>query len=1644
MRNHKHIKACLVSPVLIAASAISLAGEIPAGAGSFTDEKPTHRWQPATAEGYDQTVPPGEPWGIHTPRQNQSPSVSNHFINIGKPTPTHEFWSSVIWEFAVENLIRDENGGIVETNTDMVPYSHWMANSPYTMKFTNRGVNLTYAQTPLLVPYRYEDPNSDKRVLPSTDSPRFTAYTYPARIDPALDPLGGTEFNIRFEGLDVEETLLDDYSDFSGTVLLNEPGTPETSDYAKVTMVNGSPYLHFEKDGLGDVTFTYFNGLRVIHESDGTLALYLGDVRTGYSIFAPPGTAFDYSLANDDLKELASRGEITMALPAGHKHFSVAILPNEINDIFKAPSDYTEQGFEIDAGVSVNELPTHIAGTHQPLVVSRLVGDFFREDEPGDGIGVEELDELIMDYRNHAFAVPTNTTFEYAYDENNAEVISDFTIDTQLAIDDADVENTTLMGLYRHQYLNTSNLDFAYTYATPRGEMKVIRANSFQTRISHVGLIPNLPNALNDAELAELLGLLDQDKEGQWDGGLTRNDVMDTYNNGKELNWMLQLLHIAEQTGENATAEILTAELKNHLEDWLSADDWQQDQLYDNSHCEPMAEPERSNCYRNMRLENEQKYFYYNEEWNSLTGFPASFGSDTELNDHHFHAGYIISAAAAIARYDEAWAQQWKPMVDLLIKDSANWERGDTRFQYLRYFDIYNGYSLANGHLNMDAGGNQESSSESINFAQATALWGAETGDQEIRDLGIFLYASEIQAVQQYWFDVDSKVFPKDVFWDDGGQFVQHDLDRSSVGLVWHSKADYGTWFSAAPRMVAGINFLPITGASLHLGHMDKQLDDGSTIPSIQLVMDRLDENTRFFAEDMYHMTQPEEYLQYDFRRKTHFWDDLMWEAEALVNPEAAASKFEAAGDYVREFHPSLPPLYPNAEVRGEAGESRTHTYHWIYNLRALGTPVKGISADTAHFAVFEKNGVRTHVAYNPGNQPRVIRFSDGVTIEVGPGELSGGSLVDLAPAVENLATNAISQTGANVTWSSLTGEWGGTDYHVVVTSNTGETVYDTTVTAPAITLANLEAGNTYSVEVVSVFEGEHGRSAETSFTTEADLSVIPPVANLSVTEVSQDGAAANWDAIPADYVNADYRVELLQGETRVDEITSTASATDYAFSNLSPATEYSVRVWASNDGMESIPTEVNFTTEAPVPECDPTVENYCINVSSSSARISLNWEASWADIRITSPSQSGGYRMPQTDDGQSYFDVTGLADGDEVNFEFTYFDTAGRELGPFTYVHSELDSGDGDIPMVEELSINSVSQTSAEVSWNALTGEYASASYEVQVILDRMVVHSEEVSNRLSITLSSLIPSTSYTVEVQAIFNSEIGSPAQQNFTTHSESGGSENCQDVDGREICHASNSGNLNVSLDANGWAIIHTATGNYAMQPDKAGNFVYEFTGLSNGDSVEAWFTIHTDAGAMDTGWATFEYGGTTSTLPTPTNLQISNIGETTVTATWQAPALEDGEGMPDYRATLMQGNSVEQVMSTEGATRVSFSGLSEGTDYTIEVVLLLGSDTSPATSVEFTTEGERQSQCDQQPSGVCAETQGDALRVSVYGALDWAIIHYAAGNFQMTAGPDGEFYYDIPGIAVGETVDAWFTINTATGAYDSDNYSLSHE
>jgi endoglucanase Acf2 len=521
-------------------------------------------------------------------------------------------------------------------------------------------------------------------------------------------------------------------------------------------------------------------------------------------------------------------------------------------------------------------------------------------------------------FSSHAYAFVTGTQVAWTYDSTNAQSKATYSFTTAVK---QGTETKPLTALYPHQWRNTVGVTYAgQTYSTPRGTMKLAATSAFSTQTQLPGVFPVVPFAApNDSRYSNSqMTTLIQSWSGKSDGELVRRHA-DTYWTGKDLGRLAILTQLADVAGMAAEKNRFLTLLRTTLENWLT-----------------YTPGETNEC------------FAYQSTWGSLIGLQASYGSGDELNDHHFHYGYYLMAGATVARMVPGWGSdaQWGGMMDLVAKDAANPERGSSFTPFLRNFDVYAGHSWASGHANFGDGNNQESSSESVNFSAGLLMWGEASGDKTLRDLGTFLYATEVQAIREYWFDVYNDVFP--AAWG-----------KNAAGMIWGGKVDHGTWFSGEPEMIHGINWLPLTGASLYLG-MDPTYAAANY--------------TEMATENGGDPNQ---------------WVDVAWGYRAFSNADEAWRMYLA--------NPSYSP---------EDGESQPHIYSHILSLGALGELDTAIRGNSPSSAAFRKGSQTTYCAYNPTSQAKEFRFTNGVAFQVAAGSwsISVGAPVALRPTANRHA----------------------------------------------------------------------------------------------------------------------------------------------------------------------------------------------------------------------------------------------------------------------------------------------------------------------------------------------------------------------------------------------------------------------------------------------------------------------------------------------------------------------------------------------------------------------------------------------------------------------------------------------------------------
>jgi hypothetical protein len=278
---------------------------------------------------------------------------------------------------------------------------------------------------------------------------------------------------------------------------------------------------------------------------------------------------------------------------------------------------------------------------------------------------------------------------------------------------------------------------------------------------------------LDDAERARVLDALAADVAA------TPDEPADTYFGGKWLYRAASLVALGEQLGADDVVSDLRGRASDVLRRW--------------------AEPR--GC-----AERDAFCFVYDAAARGVVGQVPSFGSDA-FNDHHFHYGYLLSAAGLLAADDPDLARDVAPVMDALAQDVAAVVPNES-FPRLRGFDAYAGHSWASGTAPFADGNNQESSSEAVNAWNGLGLWAQARGDAGTEALASWLMSTEAADVL-YWTDLDLT----DPVYEGYGHEV--------VTLNWGGKRDWATWFSAEPSAMLGILLIPMGPFAEYLGRTD-------------------------------------------------------------------------------------------------------------------------------------------------------------------------------------------------------------------------------------------------------------------------------------------------------------------------------------------------------------------------------------------------------------------------------------------------------------------------------------------------------------------------------------------------------------------------------------------------------------------------------------------------------------------------------------------------------------------------------------------------------------------------------------------------------------------------------------------------------
>lgn len=721
-----------------------------------------------------------------------------------------------------------------------------------------------------------------------------------------------------------------------------------------------------------------------------------------------------------------------------------------------------------------------------------------------------DAESTARDWARFAFVYPKDTQANFVYNEKTGKVETTYTVTTDVKEGSG---RAFLMGLLPHHWANVvGSPSYVATYKTVRGELKMTAANEFRTSLTFHGVLPTLPavtegnGGFSQTELNSLIETV------LGDNGLSA--WTDSYNDGQLLNRLVQAGRIAKESGQEALFQRVCSLVKDRVESWLT---------YEQGDIAFM--------------------FYYHKPWSAMLGYPAGYGQDSNINDHHFHWGYIIHAAAFLEQYEPGWKDRWGGMVDLLVKDVANTDRSDSTFPYLRNFSPYAGHSWANGTASLGLGNDQESTSESMQFACSLIHWGELSGQKSVRDLGVYLYVTECSAIEEYWFDTKGR---------------NHSSDFTSVtaSRIFTNSYDNQNFWGAPIEGSYGIQVYPVHAGSFYLVHDP--------------------EYAKKFWNAMCNETEILNSSQND-----NIWYDAWTRFYSMTDPAGALQFYNKCNQYGKKF-----------------GDSQAHTYQWVHALNQYGTPDQTVTASTPFACMFVKDGVKTYTAQNYGSSPKKVTFSDGFSFTVPAHTLYtsvNGSTQKMRPTAVITANPATCKRGDKVTFTMTVTENDYTVTRVLLSidgeganvTKTGDNIYTCVWTATAggnhtlMLEAETSTGEvfpagslTYTVEKSEVSDSEvpaapaptHAAANVKSVYSDTYTSEVPgmTVATWSqhstvTTEITLGGSNKTFKNANFDYVGFD-----LNGD--VD-----ASAMQYLHIDLFPTEYMTLTIYPIADGNDKV-----------------------------------------------------------------------------------------------------------------------------------------------------------------------------------------------------------------------------------------------------------------------------------------------------------------------------------------------------------------------------------------------------------------------------------------------------------------------------------------
>uniref|UniRef100_UPI00398E5A42 tenascin-like isoform X8 n=1 Tax=Pristiophorus japonicus TaxID=55135 RepID=UPI00398E5A42 len=356
-------------------------------------------------------------------------------------------------------------------------------------------------------------------------------------------------------------------------------------------------------------------------------------------------------------------------------------------------------------------------------------------------------------------------------------------------------------------------------------------------------------------------------------------------------------------------------------------------------------------------------------------------------------------------------------------------------------------------------------------------------------------------------------------------------------------------------------------------------------------------------------------------------------------------------------------------------------------------------------------------------------------------------------PKMENLVVSHINSYGFKISWNTTDGAY---ESFVIVVRDSGRLLepmeHRVSGDRHSINITGLITGIAYDINIYGVASGQRSKPLYTKTATEAE----PEVDNLAVSDVTSDGFTLSWTADDSPFDSFNIKISDTRKESASQEYTVSGDLRTTDIKGLPDGTEYDISLVGMTEGRYSQPISTIATTVVGAPK-----GLQFADVTDTTMTVWWDPPRTYiTNFKIIYVPTDGGARSTVTVDGsKTRTTLRKLIPATE--YEIKVIAVKGfEESEPISgRMHTAMDSP-------SELRVMNITDSEALLMWKpthaAIDGYIITYSTE-----DGIPITKQVSGNLVQSELSTLLPSTLYTVWINAVKGSLESSVSATTFTT-------------------------------------------------------------------------------------------------------------------------------------------------------------------------------------------------------------------------------------------------------------------------------------